>query len=586
MINQINLLNSIKDYLTRFQLLVKIANANSEFDINNHSENIIIPILNIIFNGQFKNANESEKRNFESLDLIDDQRRMGIQVTSSNNIDKIKATLAKFLKYGYEKRVDKVYIYILSEKQRSYSQDAIDKIVKNKITFDVRLQIIDAKDIYRLLKSLNNISVFQRVNELLEEQFSDLNISKGFNYTDFKTFKESYKEKCLNNFSRLNFFGLSVSRRPREVELYELFVPPKFKDDRNYTSHLLNSYHDKGLLSNELINSNFTISNNLKIPFSDLLIKNSIFKIEDFFQFQTISDPFELVDTEFKDIYKVSHNIVILGNPGAGKSSMIKYSICKILENDNAIFDDDDIYSYLPIRIELHKYNQVKIARHIGFAEFLVEMFSKEYQTVISLERLIKILTFFPCLIFFDGLDEIFDIQERIEVRNDIENFATTYKNARIIVTSRFESYEEVRLRGDFYRLEVKDFNQVQLENYVERWYTIEERDTHKRALEIAGCLDQLKHVDDELKFNPLLLSLILILYRNELELPTNKLSIYEGCTTTIVETRDTKEKKLNINLRISNKISVFSALAFWQFDNANKKINNQIVQRFIKDYC
>lgn len=588
MSNHNKLLISIRDYLTRFQLQVKIATTNSEYDINHHAENIIIPIFDIVFNTNFRNAND-DKRNFESLDLIDDNKKhIGIQVTSTNSLEKIKSTLTKFIKYGHQKKIDEVYVYILTEKQRSYSQDSIDEVITGKIKFNSRHQIIDATDLYRLIKRLNDVQKFNRINEILEYQFSDIKIHENFNYSDFASFKQSYKEKCLNNFSRLNFFGLSVSKRPREVELYELFVPPMLKNKGAFPSwkHFENSIY-KTYNFSKIYDSSLS-----KIYDSSLLTADAIKKILDydvtrkFEPIKSINDIYsgDFSDEPFSNIFNFSHRLVLLGNPGAGKSSIIKYSICKILENDESVFADSDIYRYLPFRIELHKYNQAKVANNVSFAEFLVLTLAGEYQTNITLERVIKILNFFPCIIFFDGIDEIFDIQERINVRNDIENFALTYPDAKILVSSRYESYEEVSFEK-FYTLEVRNFNQDQLENYVRKWYKQEESDTTRRSTEIEGCLAQLVHVDKELKYNPLLLSLILILYRNELDLPTNKLSIYEGCTNTIVEHRDEKEKKIKFNLPINNKASVFSAIAFWQFDNSNKKINNAIVKQHVKQY-
>jgi len=580
--NQIKLLNSIKDYLTRFQLLVKISNADSEYDINHHAESIIIPILNIVFAGSFKNLNYSERKNFESLDLLEETQKIGIQVTSTSNIEKIKNTLTKFLKYGYERKIDRVLVYILSEKQRSYSQNSIDKIIKKKISFNVRTDIIDVKDIYQRIKALNNIDQLIRINHILEQQFSEIYIANNFTYADFQEFKEEYKERCLTNFSRLNFFGLAVSRKPREVELYSLFVPPLFKttDPLSYED-----YVDKVSFETKSISS-FKFESSMKFDtkfLTELLHLDSL-------NTSTFMKPITnlwggQLEYAFEKLYEIPKNIVILGNPGAGKSSMIKYSICKILENDESVFTEQAVYDRLPIRLELHRYNKSKVGKQLGVVDFLVETLANEYQLAISHEKVSRILSFFPTLVFFDGLDEIFDVQERLNVRNDIENFAKTYTGARIVVTSRFESYEEVSLSNIFHKVEIQNFNREQLGSYVEKWYALEEADAATRKKEIKHCLEQLESVDPELKFNPLLLSLILILYRNDLELPTNRLSIYEGCTNTIVETRDTKEKKLGINLKINSKISVFSALAFWQFDNPNKTFNNKLVQTFVKDY-
>ncbi|OOQ59840.1 NACHT domain-containing protein [Mucilaginibacter pedocola] len=289
-------------------------------------------------------------------------------------------------------------------------------------------------------------------------------------------------------------------------------------------------------------------------------------------------------DDAFSKLFNYGRHNVLLGNPGAGKSSIVKYAICKILEQDESVFEESDIYRFLPFRIELHRYNEERLKNQLGLAEYLVRVLASEYQTHLTLERMIKILTYFPCLVCFDGLDEIFDVQERIAVRNAIEQFAGTYPDVRLIVTSRYESYEEVSF-SDFNELEVRDFNDVRVKAYLEKWYRLEESDKTVRKAEIAGCLQKLEQVDPELKYNPLLLSLIIILYRNELELPANKLLIYKGCTDTLVEHRDEKEKKLQFNLKITNKLAVFAAIAFWQYLQAGVKLNNHVVGNHIRNY-
>lgn len=587
--NQIKLLNSIKDYLTRFQLLVKIANAENEYDINNHAENIIIPILNIIFKSDFKNAN-IEKKNADSIDLLDRSQSIAIQVTSTSGIEKVKSTLEKFLKYNHHDEIKNLFVYVISEKQNNYSQEAINKILKSKLKFDVKRQIIDARDIYGRIKALNDLHLFKKVNELLENQFSDSFISESFTFNDFVQFKKEYQEKCITNFSRLNFFGLSVSKRPREVELYSLFVKPIFSFKPTLENYFIQAKTNIKILnkSSKIDTETIFDPETFEKFYYNFNIKNQNVDSKGILQLDAFNRSIwdDSVDKGFDELFTLSPNLVILGNPGAGKSSMIKYSICKILQGDESIFKDLSIYDRIPFRLELHKYNQSKVIKKVGFVDFLVETLISEYQTILSKDKLIKVLTYFPSIVFFDGLDEIFDIQERIEVRNDIENFIKTFSQAKVIVTSRYESYEEVNLDDKlFQKIEIKNFNQKQLEDYVQKWYSLEEANPNVRKDEIYNCLEQLKLVDDELKYNPLLLSLILILYRNDLELPTNKLSIYEGCTNTIVETRDTREKKLGINLKISSKISVFSALAFWQFNTESKNINNNSVQAFVKDY-
>jgi len=58
LIKQQTLLNSIKEYLVQFEREIEISNSNNEFDINVHTENVLIPTLNIIFNYNLINLNK------------------------------------------------------------------------------------------------------------------------------------------------------------------------------------------------------------------------------------------------------------------------------------------------------------------------------------------------------------------------------------------------------------------------------------------------------------------------------------------------------------------------------------------------
>lgn len=580
--NQRTLLNKIEEYLATFQLQVKISSKNNLYDINVHSETVMIPILNILFGTNLSNENDKVK-NADSIDLLDTNKRIAFQITASYKLEKIKTTLTKLMASSYRSKFDKLYVYVLTEKQKSYSQPPLTKIVGKKMNFEARTDIIDATNLFGLVKGINNINVLKEVHELLRKQFSELYLSETFTKNDYLKFREKYKKSCITNFYRLNFFGLSVSKKPREVDLYELFVLPRFNGSNHHifteqTSN--NKYLLRDLDIKNIRISAHDVGHIMPIPSVSKinLYKNIIFKHK---MPNTFSE-----SIDFANIFSLNKHLVILGNPGAGKSSIVKYSICKILENDTPVFLDKTVYETLPIRIELHKYNQVKKEKKVGFLEYMTIMLAEENQTNIMLDDLHHIFLHFPTIVFFDGLDEIFDVTERLLVRNDIENIIGKYQQLRAVVTSRFESYTEVKLSTKlFENIDVRNFDDNQVKDYVGKWYKLEEENEKVRKDEIQNCLKQLEHVDPELKFNPLLLSLILILYRNELEIPTSKLEIYESCTNTILDHRDTKEKKLSFGLKITNPIAVFSALAYWQFDIDLKQstLNFAEVSKFVK---
>lgn len=599
---QKDLLESIQKHLSRFESQVKISTANNEYDIGIHSENVIIPILNIIFDTNLVNTNYSEEKNSEAIDLIDETKRLAFQITSTKKIEKIKKTLSKFIGSKYKSKVDTLIVYIISEKQAQYSQVALDKVAEKKIRFSSREHIIDHKDIYRKIAELNDFSKIEKIEELLRLQFSDVVISKTFKLSDLDQFKTGYIESCITNFSRINFFGLSVSYiKPREIELYRLFVYPKFQ---SLQSNRARRFHTDEYFTipeaietdRYLIHSTPTVIDHdvkIKLDYSKYFLDKNIVKLMDYDSISNlrlfISDLNEREQINFSDLFMNDKHIVVIGKPGAGKSSFIKYAICKILQNDHHTFSSSEIYDTLPFRVELHKYNKFKKDGDGGIVEYLSELLKSDYQQTLSVENIIAVIKSFPTIFFFDGLDEIFDIQDRIQVRNDIETFVGQFDNIRSVVTSRFESYEEVQLSEKYFSVyEILDFNESQVDEYVKKWYDIEAENEALKNSESANCLRQLKNVDPELKYNPLLLSLILLLYRNELDIPTSKLSIYESCTNTIVETRDVKEKKLDIKLKILNKISVFASLAYWQFVGDSKGEGTptfDTVKSYIKNY-
>ena len=93
--NSHRLKENIKLYLSRFETLVRISSLNNEFDINKHSENFLIPFLNSIYGWNLINANKLDK-NAKSIDLVDFKRKIAIQISSDNSLEKIKTTFKNF----------------------------------------------------------------------------------------------------------------------------------------------------------------------------------------------------------------------------------------------------------------------------------------------------------------------------------------------------------------------------------------------------------------------------------------------------------------------------------------------------------
>lgn len=592
--DHIELLNSIKRSLAFIEVQVGISNANNEFDINQHAENLFIPILDLLFAARLKNLNQDTKNNV-SIDLFDESGSgIAFQVTSTTSTAKIIQTLESTARLPEKYKISALYFLMLKPKQKKYRESFINRvreIVGSKFSFGVYNNVIDLRDLYTMIKQANDFKLSGKVERLLRENFTGVTLFSDYYLEDFNKFKNNYYKACRRNFSRISFFGLAMSQKPKEVELYRLFVQPRFTIDNSLERKAPGQDELKllDLINGVALDGEFEFKEHLLKSGPELEEENEDPSVFDEKAFESLVINNTAADKNFYNLFNGNNHFVLLGNPGSGKSSVIKYAICKMIDQDKQVFISESVYSYFPFRVELYKYNKSKKQKSFGFLQYISQLLQEDFQATISVEHLSKMLSRMPCLVFFDAMDEIFDVHERIAVRNDIENFTEKYPRVRVVVTSRYESYDEVSLSPLIFSIyKLSNFAGFEIEQYVDKLYSIESDDEEQKRKEIKECIRQLGSVEEEIKKNPLLLSLILLLYRNSSGMPTSKMAIYEGCTNTIVETRDSKEKSLGISLIIKNKASIFAALAFWLFTNEKEgkgPVRFEKVKNYIKQH-
>lgn len=139
-------------------------------DINRVMEDVLIPIFKELFDcPNLRNLNTAERSNYPGIDLGDETARIAFQVTASSGSEKVKETLHKFVEYGLYETYDRLLIYILTEKQKSYSGRGFDDIIQNRFAFDKERDIWDYTDITRVMAGITDVHQAQKVLTLLEE---------------------------------------------------------------------------------------------------------------------------------------------------------------------------------------------------------------------------------------------------------------------------------------------------------------------------------------------------------------------------------------------------------------------------------
>jgi len=166
---QQQLLNEARDLLAQFVTLVKGSTAMGHMDINVIAEAFLVELFREVFAlPGLRNLNK-ERKNFPGLDLADDAAGIAYQVTATAELAKVKECLQTSIGAGLHNKYPCIRIYILTEKQASYSQAAIDAVTQGNFDFDVSRDIQDYRDVLRACTGLP-LAQLERVVALLRNQ--------------------------------------------------------------------------------------------------------------------------------------------------------------------------------------------------------------------------------------------------------------------------------------------------------------------------------------------------------------------------------------------------------------------------------
>lgn len=174
------LLQRSSTLLGRFAYEVKIANAMGQFDINTVAEDFLIPIFAIAF-GCPNLCNQNRiQMNFPAVDLGCKTSRTSIQVTSDSSSSKVIETLKKFESHGLGSDFDSLYVYVITERQRSYTSQKLTEAANSlSIEFDPSSAILDFQDLAKMLGEFTNEQL-ERINDHLEEEFRQTDTNLQF----------------------------------------------------------------------------------------------------------------------------------------------------------------------------------------------------------------------------------------------------------------------------------------------------------------------------------------------------------------------------------------------------------------------
>ena len=155
----------IKEVLRLLTILADYLETAGKINLNDGSvisENMCETLMNIVYDYNLKNINLISQ-NEAVIDLYDSKKRIAVQVTSNSTLTKMKKCLSAFMDKELYKDYDKLYIYVLTKKQRSYK---LEHQKKEGFEFNYKSHIIDKSDILSQLQALSSPKI-KEVSEML-----------------------------------------------------------------------------------------------------------------------------------------------------------------------------------------------------------------------------------------------------------------------------------------------------------------------------------------------------------------------------------------------------------------------------------
>lgn len=291
----------------------------------------------------------------------------------------------------------------------------------------------------------------------------------------------------------------------------------------------------------------------------------------------------------WKGILNFGQKIVLLGDPGGGKSTHTRKICCEVAAKS---IDDKFV---MPLFVQLRTYAAAKKKNNITLYKFMIDLIST---FCIGLDRdnvekyFLYNVSVGRALIVFDGLDEVLSEAVRLEISREINNLTKRFSLSTFIVTSRFVGYEVAPLDA-FTHLAIGRLGQEGISNLHE-----------KVCLHILGMANEevarkkndfLKAANEkakELIANPLLLTLIIIVEHKRREIPDNRADLYSMCAALLFDRWD---RLRDINPELPERYRLNDLLIYLSYKLYEEEVYGGRIKRdelvkltkefFIKDY-
>ncbi len=302
------------------------------------------------------------------------------------------------------------------------------------------------------------------------------------------------------------------------------------------------------------------------------------------------------VEQRVSGVLAESRRLVIVGKPGSGKTTSLKYIAYMLALGEAGAARLGLDAPYLPVYVRLAEFaDALQQQSTLSLEKFLQEYLAAQYPGAPHQEDFLRTaLQKSACMVLLDGMDEVGDVGDRLidgqtlrevvlkRVQQFAEQRCQPEHGNRIVVTSRLEGYHSGNLAG-FTEAELSALRlPEEVEDFLQRWFTAYIHE-HDPALTLAAAAAQARRERVEplmrsimrsasiqlLAINPLLLTILAVIYETRnTPLPERRAELYDIVAQTLVKNwrraQTEHESRIHQEITANDIYFLMAQLAYW----------------------
>lgn len=264
--------------------------------------------------------------------------------------------------------------------------------------------------------------------------------------------------------------------------------------------------------------------------------------------------------------------LMILGGPGSGKTTFLKYLAINCISGQ---FQAERVPIFVTLKDFAESSETPSLLDYIAiqFSSCSIREPKLTVEAILSQGR---------GFILLDGLDEI-----RAEDSNralvEIRNFSSKYHSNQFVITCRIAARDYIF--SQFIEVEIADFGYEQINHFAQNWFS--HRDPRQSEIFLQRL--QENRPIQELAANPLLLTMLCLVFEEAARFPANRSELYEYGVSILLSrwdaTRNIERDQLYKSLSAKRKEDLLSQIAFQMFIRGEYFFKQRIVEREIQEY-